>query len=655
MSPEELSAKLRTVELFKEFPDSELRQLASGFRERSIEKGEVVVREGEQGEEFFLVLEGDFEVFLRQESLGFEKELNLLGPGSYFGEVSLLAGGPRLASVRALSDARALVLSRQQLMSMLEHSPSLGLGLCRGMAGYLARAHTGQASFAHVDLDDYPQLREVHELIPPRISNFCQALALARGGDRVTVAMVNPRDERARGFLRDVLRRYRVEFCAMSERDFDRHRELLLGPSLVPLSSADGDQLFYVNAEGGDEALGEHETATVLQDVLGQAIRVGASDIHFEPTIGAGRVRLRIDGNMLPHSTQMPHRLFEQVISRLKVMSGMDITHRRTPQDGRFPLKIGSRQVEMRSSAMPCQGGEKFVLRLLDPIQRKLELDSLIYSRPVSLLVRDLFLSPSGLMLVCGPTGAGKTTTLYAGLNAIWEDSQSINIMTVEDPVEYQLEFATQVSVNRAVGLDFAQILRSVLRQDPDVMLVGEIRDVESAAIALEAATTGHLVLSSLHTDFALEAVVRLRNLQAKSYLLGSALRGVISQRLAPRVCKSCAEPIDAGDEEIQRLRDQGILNQDWNGKLQRGRGCDLCRKHGELGRIGIYEILLVSKELRSLIETEAPWSTLHAALKPDEFISMSRYSRFLLEEGVVAPERIHEIFPARRIVTESL
>jgi type II secretory ATPase GspE/PulE/Tfp pilus assembly ATPase PilB-like protein len=252
-------------------------------------------------------------------------------------------------------------------------------------------------------------------------------------------------------------------------------------------------------------------------------------------------------------------------------------------------------------------------------------------------------------MLVCGPTGSGKTTTLYAGLNELWKESQAINIITVEDPVEYHLEQATQIGVNRAVGLDFPHILRSVLRQDPDVILFGEIRDAESAEIALEAATTGHLVLSSLHTDFALEAIVRLRNLQAKSYLLASALRSVISQKLVARVCKNCAKPVPADDRHIARLHDLGILEPEKPVGLSRGSGCDLCRSLGEIGRVAAIEVLSITDQLRNLIEKSSSWDEMNAALDGHSFISMQRYSRFLLEEGIVAPERIAEIFPSKR------
>ena len=250
----------------------------------------------------------------------------------------------------------------------------------------------------------------------------------------------------------------------------------------------------------------------------------------------------------------MPIRQFVQVVSRIKVMGGMDITMKRLPQDGRFPILAGGRPLEIRASILPCQGGEKVVLRFLDPEQQFTDFDSLVSSKPLAHLFRDLFLSPSGLVLVCGqPPAAARPprSTPGARQDDLAGVADGSDILTVEDPVEYQVPFATQVPVNRAVGLDFAHILRTVLRQDPDILLVGEIRDPESAIIALEAATTGHLVLSSLHTDTALETIGRLVNLNCKPTLIAAALRGIISQILVPRVCPRCAVEVPADDPQI--------------------------------------------------------------------------------------------------------
>jgi MSHA biogenesis protein MshE len=518
------------------------------------------------------------------------------------------------------------------------------------LIGYLAQAREALFAIPFVNLDDYPSLKEAHKLLPTRIAAACEAVVVEQLDGAVKVALVNPHDTAARDFLQEVLRPHRVEFVATSLRDFERYRDLHLGRVSASSTPTEEDvgPLAYVDHEGVAELLGEHETGQLLRQALTLALHFGASDIHFEPGTPEGRVRLRLDGKMTPLPDPVPARVFDQAVSRLKVMSGLDITEKRLPQDGRFPLRVGDRQIEVRVSVTPCQGGEKVVLRLLDAAHIRWDLDSLILSRPVGLLVKELFLAHSGLLLVCGPTGAGKTTTLYAGLQALWNDSHAVNIVTAEDPVEYQLGYATQIGVNRAVGLDFDRVLRSILRQDPDVILVGEIRDEESAAIALEAAATGHMVLSSLHTDSALESITRLRNLQVKPYLLAAGLRGVVCQKLVPRVCKNCAAEVPADDPQVARLRTAGVLPADWSKPLSRGRGCDSCRSEGEIGRVGVFEVLDVNDPLREAIEANAPSSVMRDALTSPVFVPMAQYARYLLEQGVVSPERIREIFPAR-------
>jgi type II secretory ATPase GspE/PulE/Tfp pilus assembly ATPase PilB-like protein len=652
MGSDQILATLQSVSLFKELPESDLRSMVHRLVERTVQPDEIVVREGDHGDELFLIAQGEFQAFLRQPSLGLEKELRRLGPRDYFGEIALITGHRRMASIRALTHGRLFVLHRQDLHDLIARSPASALAVCRGMADYVSQANQGEAVVPFVKLDDSPALKAAQGLIPPRIALACRALAIEQLANKVKVALVDPQDTGIRTFLARVLRQYQVEFVAISERDFERHRAIYLGQA--PAETAEPEEgVAYMGPEGVAQPLGENETAKMMQHIFGQALRYGASDVHFEPGESAGRIRLRVDGQMLTLPEPVPARLFVHLISRLKVMSELDITVRRLPQDGHFPIQAGDRKIEVRVAIIPCQGGEKAALRLLDPAQRKIDLHNLVLSRPVALLVKDMFASSSGLLLVCGPTGSGKTTTLYAGLNEIWRSSQATSIVTIEDPVEYHLEFATQIPVNRAVGLDFSHILRSILRQDPDTILVGEIRDAESAAIAVEAATTGHLVLSSLHTDFALEAIARLRNLQVKPYLLASALHGIISQKLSPRVCKGCAQPVATEDEHIAALKQLGILAPDAAGPFLRGRGCDLCRAQGEIGRVGIFEILKVSEQLRGLIEESESFTRMHESLGPNNFIPMTAYSRLLLEEGIVAPERVREIFPAKGFTTQ--
>ena len=331
----------------------------------------------------------------------------------------------------------------------------------------------------------------------------------------------------------------------------------------------------------------------------------------------------------------------------MKVLAEMDTTRIRRPQDGRFVLYVDDRRMEFRVTVSPCHGGEKIVLRVVAPSKQMGELSNLILDPPLQQLARDLFENPSGLILVTGPSGAGKTTTLYAALSSIVARDGAISIVTIEDPVEYDLPFATQIQVNRDAGMDFPVILKSVLRQDPDVILVGEIRDRESAAMAAEAATTGHLVLSSLHTYSALEAIVRMRDLRVEPYLIAAGLKGVITQQLVPRLVPGCTEAVPPHDPAVQRLIELGIWSDQTPGTLLRGRHAPDIPLGGEQGRVAIFEMLSVTPALSAAIDRSSPMGDMIACLDATCFASFGDYARFLLAEGLVAPERIAAVVPS--------
>jgi len=652
-----LRQDLKKVPLFRGLSDADLDRFAGSMTPRTFAAQELLVRQGDPGDEWFLIQEGQCEVYQVQRPLGFERRLTVLGPGGHFGEVALFLGSPRTASVRALAAGRAMVLRRDAFLKIVEQTPALAEAFCRGLAEYLARADArAQFVLPFVDLDAIDLDRDVCALIPPRTAIVCRAIAVDRSssGDAVTVAMVDPYDEKARTFLAETLAKFHVEFVAVSEDDFERYARRYVGNvawSQMPQRVA--EEFTYVTAGGEQEGRGQGEGSHLVHRMLTHALCFGASDLHFEPGRETGRVRSRIDGKLLEVEPRVPIDLFRQAVSRVKVLAYLDITEKRLPQDGSFRLWAGEHQVDVRVSTTPCFGGEKAVLRILDPTKQKTDLQSLVLWPAVARQARELFLQPSGLLLVTGPTGSGKTTTLYAGLNAIWASSKTCNIVTIEDPIEYRLPYGTQIQVNRVVNLDFARILRATLRQDPNIILVGEIRDPESGAIALEAAGTGHLVLSSLHTHFALDAITRLRNLGLAPYLIASSLRGIISQRLVAQVCRACAKPLPAGGSEEERLRQLGVLPDDWQGELLQGVGCEKCRFTGEEGRVGMYELLLISDELRDLIERNASWLQLKAALTPGQYVSTAQYARYLLEAGLAAPSAVARTFPRQLALEE--
>jgi general secretion pathway protein E len=335
----------------------------------------------------------------------------------------------------------------------------------------------------------------------------------------------------------------------------------------------------------------------LINGVIAEAVRIGASDIHLEPFETALNVRLRVDG-VLRQAHSLNPRITPLLVSRIKVMARLDIAERRTPQDGRIPLALGGKMLDVRVSTLPARGGERVVLRILDKDQADLRLDQLGMQPDALEAFQSALREPNGIVLVTGPTGSGKTTSLYAGL-ALLNDATR-NILTVEDPVEYAIQGVGQTQVNVKVGMTFAAGLRAILRQDPDVVMVGEIRDVETAAIAVQASLTGHLVLSTVHTNDAVGAMTRLRDMGVEPFLLASTLRLVVAQRLVRRLCPACRRP-EPADASAARL---GALEE--GSTLWRPHGCSGCNHTGYVGRVGLYEVIRVDDRIRRLIASGA-------------------------------------------------
>jgi general secretion pathway protein E len=353
------------------------------------------------------------------------------------------------------------------------------------------------------------------------------------------------------------------------------------------------------------ESAGDAPIIRMLNALLTQAARDGASDIHIEPYERTSSVRFRIDGTL--REVVQPNRaLHAALISRLKIMADLDISEKRLPQDGRISLRIGTRAVDVRVSTLPSAHGERAVLRLLDKTESKLTLESVGMQGDTLDRFEKLIAQPHGIILVTGPTGSGKTTTLYAALARL--DASRSNIMTVEDPIEYELPGVGQTQINAKIELTFAKALRAILRQDPDVIMIGEIRDFETAQIAIQASLTGHLVLATLHTNDAVSAVTRLTDMGVEPFLLSSSLLGVLAQRLVRKVCTACA-----------------------------GTGCDICGQTGYQGRTGIFELLVADDEVQALIHGKAAESALFEAGTRGGLRSMRDDGERLVEAGITS------------------
>lgn len=340
--------------------------------------------------------------------------------------------------------------------------------------------------------------------------------------------------------------------------------------------------------------------------LIGEALRAGASDIHLEAALKGLRVRFRVDG-VLGNAPDAPGGLEAAVISRLKLMAELDIAERRRPQDGRIRVRVGDRELDVRVSTVPTLYGESVVLRLLDHGGRPVGLDALGMPAAIRTKMHELARLPHGMVLVTGPTGSGKTTTLYSALRL--RDADAEKVITIEDPIEYQLSGITQVPVHTHAGVTFATALRSILRQDPDVLMVGEMRDGETAALAVQAAMTGHLVFSTLHTNDALGAIPRLVDLGVPAYLVAATLHAVMAQRLVRRICQKCK----AADGTWQSSDGRAIPSTVRIDRLARGTGCAACRRTGYQGRLGVFELVVLTEELRDAIAQGATRRELEA------------------------------------------
>ncbi len=412
------------------------------------------------------------------------------------------------------------------------------------------------------------------------------------------------------------------------------------------LGDLEGDDLEDLDMEAfdGNEAADEEESGTATDDtpivrfvnkMLLDAIKTGASDIHFEPYEKSYRVRFRTDG-VLNVVTTPPPNLGTRLAARLKVMSEMDISERRVPQDGRIKMKLSkTRAIDFRVNTLPTLWGEKVVLRILDPSTAKMGIEALGFEEVQQEMFLDALHQPQGMILVTGPTGSGKTVSLYTGLNIL--NTQERNIATAEDPVEINLEGINQVHVNHKVGLDFAQALRSFLRQDPDVVMVGEIRDLETAEIAIKAAQTGHMVLSTLHTNSAPETLTRMRNMGVPSFNLATSVNLIIAQRLARRLCNECKQELDVPKES---LVEEGFTEEDIKSGFKvfeaNPDGCDKCNS-GYKGRVGIYEVVKITPEMSRIIMEDGNSLQLAEQAKAHGFNDLRRSGLLKVMQGVTS------------------
>jgi type IV pilus assembly protein PilB len=513
-----------------------------------------------------------------------------------------LLGPDRLAGVRS----RAAQTRGSFAQALLNE----GLATGGGVARLLATRHElpfVELAFTGVD-------QKAAKLLPLHVLERAPALPYALRDDVLYVAIADPTNVQAIDELR-LATRHPVEFGVAAREEIHEHLQKLGRESEafglrarddIPELVVEGDEEQDDADLEADDGISEAPLVRMVNSIIFQAAEDGASDIHFEPQEDALIVRFRVDG-VLQEVQRIPKRLMNGVITRLKVIAKLDIAERRRPQDGRMTLNAAAagRRLDIRVATLPTVDGESLVMRLLDKSQRAPTLKELGLAEGMRDELSRILARPSGALLVTGPTGSGKSTTLYAGLAQI--NRPEINVITVEDPVEYRLTGINQVQINIRAGLTFATALRSILRSDPDVVMVGEIRDSETAKISIEAALTGHFVLSTLHTNDAPSVLTRLNEMGVEPFLTGAAVSAVLAQRLARKLCSHCCEMYTPSADELLNSRISPELAAASDGMvLYRKRGCPRCGQTGYKGRIGIYQLLTMTEELEQLAASKA-------------------------------------------------
>ena len=500
-----------------------------------------------------------------------------------------------------------------------------------------------------MDLDSFLPEMMPDKVVDEKLLRKHNALPLYKRGNRLFIAVSDPTNIQAldeikfnTGLSTDAILVDDAKLRAAIDRYLESHDS-----TMGDLEDAD---LEGVETEGGDHEDDDGSVSTTEVDdapivkyvnkMLLDAIRGGASDIHFEPYEKAYRVRYRTDG-ILKEVSRPSIKLAPKISARVKIMAQLDISERRVPQDGRIKLKLSkTKAIDFRVNTLPTLWGEKIVLRILDPSQAQLGIDVLGYEEDQKEMYLEALEQPQGMILVTGPTGSGKTVSLYTGLNIL--NTTERNISTAEDPAEINLEGINQVNVNTKVGLGFAEALRAFLRQDPDVIMVGEIRDLETANIAIKAAQTGHLVLSTLHTNSAAETLTRMMNMGVPAFNIATSVSLIIAQRLGRRLCNSCKQPSDVPQDVLLK---EGFTQEqiDTGFTLYRPKGCDKCNG-GYKGRVGIYEVVKITDELANMIMEEASSIKIAKQAQAEGFRNLRQSALLKVIEGVTSLEEANRV-----------
>ncbi|NWN98231.1 MAG: Flp pilus assembly complex ATPase component TadA [Bacillus sp. (in: Bacteria)] len=530
------------------------------------------------------------------------------------------------------------LISEEQLNSTLRRKSAdekLGDALLR--EGYITEQQLievleFQLGIPHINIFQYPIDPDVIQLVPKELAKRHYAMPIRRDKNKLLVAMADPMDYFAIEELR-MATGYHIEPAIATKdelfRTITKYYDLQESMEEVMGEIATSETLDETRVADDDSPV-----VRLVNQIIDNALVQRASDIHFDPQETELRVRYRVDG-ILRTERSLPKHMQNVIVARIKIMANLNITETRLPQDGRIKTTINFKPVDIRVSSLPTIYGEKIVMRLLDLSNTLNRIDKIGFSETNLEKFTDMLKRPNGIILITGPTGSGKSSTLYATLNEL--NSEDVNIITVEDPVEYQMEGVNQIQVNENIGLTFANGLRSILRQDPDIVMIGEIRDTETAEVATRASLTGHLVLSTLHTNSSIEALSRLVDMGIEPFLISSSILGVVAQRLVRRVCRDCGQTVPATEREQQIFSNRGLTIE----TVRRGRGCPSCNMTGYRGRMAIHEVLPIDETIRHLILKTASTPEIrdYVRKKGMEFLIDDGLKK--VKEGVTTTEEI--------------
>ena len=679
---------LARASLFKNAPKEVVTKVSTLLQGLECADGSEVVSAGKVNDGLGILFSGKAQVLLP--SAGGELvPVEELLPGDHFGEVGAVLGKPSPYFVIATDVSRVLWLPAAILQGMMGSVPAVSEALAKGL-GERVVAFAGierhgslelmtdieaellqavepvvegigpQAALPVADMSGMISFAEVRDfdlsptvlaMVPTKLIRSFRLLPVKLAGNLLTIAMVNPRDNAALAELKRTLQTVQIAPVAIGLEDFNSAlvRLKLLddsgpkksgGPRINP-DSFQFETIAEQDRAGDARAVGD-DAIRLVNRIIAAGLEREASDIHLEPTAQGFRVRFRVNGLLQDWTEPIPASTsLKGVTARIKVLAGLDITERRLPQDGRIGVTAGKREIDLRVSTLPANRGEKIALRILEAAGSTRALEQIFLEPGVLAAARKALNRPYGGIIIAGPTGSGKTSSLYALLNERKVTRPDTNIMMVEDPIEYRLAGVTQVQVNAAAGLGFAQVLRSMLRQDPDVIVVGEMRDEDTAQIALQAAMTGHLLLTSLHANHGLAALQRLENLGAGRALVAQSIHLVLVQRLVRKLCSACRKLEPPAPALLESLVARKIVDKGQQ-TLPRAVGCDACAGTGYVGRAAVVEALQITDAVREAIAADRPLPDVHnIARESRALVPFIDYARHLLQKQIISASEV--------------